>query len=165
MHHRWLAGRERLRAGAGCEDLLVVLQDLGALVRGAGPPQPPIQVDQHDPGGIGVEQLLGRHHSLVQGGGQVLLGLQVGQGGDTLGEHRRVDRHGVPLGPVAELANPVNRPGNVDGPGVPIRPYSPTKSCGLSADSSQQAEQESALSPYAPPATAHSDAPPGQGMA
>ena len=38
---------------------------------------------------------------------------------------------GLPLGPVAELANPVNRPGEPH-PGVPIRPNSPTvSSCGL----------------------------------
>jgi hypothetical protein len=38
---------------------------------------------------------------------------------------------GMPLCPVAELANPVNRPGR-SGPGVPIRPNSPTlSSCGL----------------------------------
>jgi hypothetical protein len=38
---------------------------------------------------------------------------------------------GVPLLPVAELANPVNRPGQPT-PGVPIRPNSPTQSsCGL----------------------------------
>jgi hypothetical protein len=38
---------------------------------------------------------------------------------------------GVPLCPVAELANPVNRPGK-SGPGVPIRPNSPTlSSCGV----------------------------------
>jgi hypothetical protein len=38
----------------------------------------------------------------------------------------------VPLGPVAELANPVNKPGKMMAPGVPIRPNSPTlSSCGL----------------------------------
>src|SRR5215207_11321608 len=68
-----------LHAGAGREHLLVVLQDLGALVRGAGPPQLTVAVDQHDPGGVGVEQLLGRLDGLLEGGGQVLVGVQ-GQG-------------------------------------------------------------------------------------
>src|SRR5215217_8766761 len=49
LHHRRPAAGVRLQAGAGGEDLLVVLQGLGALVRGAGPAQLAIQVGQHDP--------------------------------------------------------------------------------------------------------------------
>ncbi len=65
------------------------------------------------PDGVGVEQLLGRKDGLLKGGRQVLLGVQVGQGSDALGQHGGVDRHEGCLGPVAELANPVNRPGTM----------------------------------------------------
>jgi hypothetical protein len=78
VHDRRPAAGERLHAGAGGEHLLVVLQGLGALVRGAGPPQGAVEVDQHDPGRIRLEQLLGRDDGLMQGGGQVLVGVQVG---------------------------------------------------------------------------------------
>src|SRR5215204_1717525 len=131
--------------GPSREHLLVVLQGLGALVRGAGPPQPPIEIDQHDPGGVGVEQLLGRHHRLVQGGGQVLVGVQVAQGADALGQHRRVDRHGRAFGPVAELANPVNRPGTTMALGCRSGPTAPRDRVG-----STPIPPEPALPPYSP---------------
>jgi hypothetical protein len=54
VHHRRLAGRERLGAGAGGEDFLVVLYGLGALVRGAGPAQLPVEINQHHSGGLAV---------------------------------------------------------------------------------------------------------------
>jgi hypothetical protein len=145
----WVAMRGCLHAGASGEHLLVVLQGLGALIRGAGPPQLTIEVDQHDPGGIGVEQLLGRLDSLLQGFGQVQFGVEVGEGADALGQHGGVDRHARALVPVAELANPVNRPGTM---------------VALGADQAQQPHEivwallrpsrtaGSASSPYAPPA-------------
>jgi hypothetical protein len=87
---------------------------MAALVRGAGPAQLAVGVGEHDAGGVGVEQPLGRLDGLLQGGGQVLVGVQVAQGADALGQHGGVDRHErVPLVPVAELANPVNRPGTM----------------------------------------------------
>jgi hypothetical protein len=106
MHHRWPAAGERLRAGAGGEHLLVALQDLGALVRRAGPAQPPVGVGQHDSGGVAVEQLLGRDDGVLQGGRQVLLGVQVGQGADALGQHRWVDRHGLAFGSGRRTGDP-----------------------------------------------------------
>ena len=110
------AGGERLQAGAGGEGFLVVFQDLGDRVRGAGPAQLALGVGEHDPGGVNREQLLGRDHGLLQGGGQVPLGVQGGEGGDAFGQQSGVDRHErVSLVPVAELANPVNRPGEPPG--------------------------------------------------
>jgi hypothetical protein len=135
VHRRWPAAGERLRAGASGEHLLVVLQALGALVRSAGPAQPPVGVGQHDPGGVGVNQLLGRTHRLPQGGGQVLLGVLAGQGADALGEHGQVDRHEGAFSSGRRTGEPGQQARHDDGPGVPIRPYSPTKSCGLYADS------------------------------
>ena len=52
----------------------MLIQDLGALVRGAGPAQVAVQVGEHDPRGVSVEQLLGRNDGLMEGGGQVLVG-------------------------------------------------------------------------------------------
>ena len=66
MHDRRPARIERLGARAGGEHLLVVLQGLGALVRGAGPAQLAVSIGEHDPGGVGVERLLGRQDSLLQ---------------------------------------------------------------------------------------------------
>jgi hypothetical protein len=37
-------------------------------------------VGEHDPGGVGVEQTLGRQDGLLQGGGQILVGVQVAPG-------------------------------------------------------------------------------------
>src|SRR5215218_5002349 len=150
LHHRRPAAGVRLQAGAGGEDLLVVLQGLGALVRGAGPAQLAIQVGQHDSGGVGVEQLLGCDDGLVQGGGQVLRGGQGGQGADALGQHGGVDRHErVPLGPVAELANPVNRPGTMMAWGADqaLQPHEIVWALRRFVSSTGQ---ESALPPYAP---------------
>src|SRR4029450_1267194 len=95
----------------------------------------PLRARQHDPGGVAIEQALGRHDGLLQGGGQVLLGVQVGQGADALGELGRVDRHGRCL----YFRSPNWRTRSTGQaqrwPGVPIRPNSPTKSCGRSAGS------------------------------
>jgi hypothetical protein len=55
----------------------------------------PSPFGEHDPGGVDHEQLFGRHYGLLQGGGQILLGVQVGQGGDALGQQGRIDGHGV----------------------------------------------------------------------
>jgi len=90
--HRPAAG-ERLHAGTGGQNFLVVLKDLAERVRGAGPAQLAVAPSQHDPGGVNCEQLLGRDHGLLQRGGQVSLGIQVGQCRDALGQQNRVDGH------------------------------------------------------------------------
>ena len=57
----------------------------------------------------------------------------------------------MPLLPVAELANPVNRPGTTM-PGVPIRPNSPTKPCGRSAGPTDNTMNRPATPPTTRPA-------------
>jgi hypothetical protein len=112
MHDRRLAADERLQAGTCGEDFLTVLEALGERVRGAGQAELAVGAGQHDSGRVNRKQLLDRDHGLLQGGGQIPLGVQVGQGGDALGKQGRIDGHGLAFLPVAELANPVNRPGN-----------------------------------------------------
>jgi hypothetical protein len=56
-----------------------------------------LAVGQHLPGPIGLEQLLGRDHDLLQGGGQALFRIQAADGADALGQLGRVDRHGACL--------------------------------------------------------------------
>ena len=70
------AGRPVVNASAQASGagLPVVLHGLGALVRPAGPMQPPGGVGKRDPNGVGVEQLLGRCHGPLQGCWQVRFG-------------------------------------------------------------------------------------------
>jgi hypothetical protein len=55
----WEPLAERHRAGALGQAFLAVFDILGGLVRGAGPAQLAFGVDQHQPGPVGREQLLG----------------------------------------------------------------------------------------------------------
>jgi hypothetical protein len=63
-----LAERHRTRALG--QPLLLILEGLGGLVRGAGPAQLPLDIDQHEPDRVGPEQLFGRVGQLLQGPGQ-----------------------------------------------------------------------------------------------
>ena len=66
---RWLNATAHGPLG---QPFLPVLDRLGGLVRRAGPAQLPFGVDQHQPGGVGPEQLLGRVGDLLQGRGQAV---------------------------------------------------------------------------------------------
>src|SRR5215216_6736871 len=74
VHGRRPGAGEGVHAGTLAEDLLIVLDGLAQLVGGAGPAQLAVGMSQHDPGGVNVEELLGRHHGVLQGLGQVALG-------------------------------------------------------------------------------------------
>ena len=87
---------ERDRARPLGQPFLPVLDRLGGLVRRAGPAQLPFGVDQHQPGGVGPEQLLGRVGDLLQGRGQALSRVQAAKGADALGQVGRVDGHALP---------------------------------------------------------------------
>src|SRR5215208_4093930 len=90
---RWLNATAHGPLG---QPFLPVLDRLGGLVRRAGPAQLPFGVDQHQPGGVGPEQLLGRVGDLLQGRGQARPRIQAAQGTDALGQIGRVDRHALP---------------------------------------------------------------------
>jgi hypothetical protein len=62
--HRRGALAERSPLG---QAFLAVLQGLGGLIRGAGPAQLAVLVDQHQSGPTSLEQLLGGQHDLLQG--------------------------------------------------------------------------------------------------
>jgi hypothetical protein len=104
---------EGVLAGALAEDLLVVLDGLGQLVRGAGPAQLAVGVDQHDPGGVDVEELPGGHHRACRVLARSCWGCRLVRVPMLLASMEGSIGMGVPLRPVAELANPVNRPGTM----------------------------------------------------
>jgi hypothetical protein len=141
------AAGERRQAGTGPEPLLVGLHGLGPLIRGAGPPRRPRPIGQQDPGRVGVDQRRGRLDGLVQGGGQVLVGVQVAQGAEAVGQPGRVD--GIRGLPVRSPNWRTRSTGQAPRwwPGVPIRPNSPTKSWGLAPPLPGQHDQEPALPP------------------
>src|SRR5215211_329545 len=97
---------EGYRTRALGEPFLAVLDRLGGLVGGAGPAQLAVGVDQHEPGPIGGEQLLGPIGDLLQGRGQALFRVQGAEGADALGQVGGVDGHGAAcLSGLPELAN------------------------------------------------------------
>src|SRR5215216_1018171 len=70
---------EGYRTRALGEPLLAVLDGLGGLVGGAGPAQLAVGVDQHEPGGVGGEQLVGPIGDLLQGRGYTSHGTPTGR--------------------------------------------------------------------------------------
>src|SRR4029450_3088235 len=104
------------------EAFLAVLQGLGGLVRNAGPAQLAFGIDQHEPGPIGREQLLGRVGDLLQGRGQPPFGVQGAQGADALGQVSGVDGHSGCLPFWYRTGEPVSRPGRKRAQRMPIGP-------------------------------------------
>ena len=83
------------------KQFLVVLGELAVLVGGTDPAQLALLIGQHHPGALSTKQQLGGVHDLLQGGGQIVLGLRVGQAADAGDQRLGVDPHAV----VLSLAN------------------------------------------------------------
>ena len=79
------------------KQFLVVLGELAVLVGGTDPAQLALLIGQHHPGALSTKQQLGGVHDLLQGGGQVVLGLRVGQAADAGDQRLGVDPHVVVL--------------------------------------------------------------------
>jgi hypothetical protein len=162
VHHRRAAAGERLGAGPAAKTSWLSANVWARSSEALAQPQVAVGVGQHDPGRLNVEQLLGRLHGLLQGGGRSRVGSRSFRVPMRLASIEGRSAW-VPL-----LRSPNWRTRSTSQAAMMAlgadQAQPPTRSCGRYADPRPSTEPESARPPDAPPAGAHRDAPRAAGQ-